>query len=141
MLKNFKLILLFIAIPTFCWTQPSKLPGESVQAKTKELEQKINDLSFSDLQNAMIELNSIRAKLDDHLDFMSKNCQIIPDKDKEKECMTKVKNTLKNLWTQYFNLKEKYLNALYQHYLSENGKQAKSMQEFIDSLQLNRVKR
>ncbi len=89
----------------------------------------------------MTDLNLIRSRLDEHSELMSKNCQQLTDKNKTNDCFDTTKVDLKKLWGDYFAAKEKYLNFLYQHFLQENTKQAKTTLDFIDSLQTAKPKR
>ncbi len=144
-MKNLKILFFsysfWICIAGIASAQTTKTNVETVQIKTKELEQKLKILTFTDLQNTMVELNLVRSKLDEHLDYMSKNCQNITERAKEQQCMSEVKETLKKLWMHYFQQKEKYLNSLYKHYLAQNQEQTKTTLDFIDSLQTSKVKK
>lgn len=136
-----KIVVCFYFFLSVGFAQVTKNPINSSQIKSNEIVQKMNALSYSDLQNTMVELNQVRSSLDEHLDFMAKSCQILADKNKEQECLIEVRATLKKLWTSYFGHKEKYLNFLHQHYLSENQKQTKITLDFIDSLQSSKSRR
>lgn len=137
-LVSYIFILLFSLI---LFAQTNKDNIESTQLPLKETEQRISTLSFVDLQNTMTELNLIRTKLDEQTDQLSKNCSQLTDKNKASECFLEARNNLKKLWTDYFSAKEKYLNFLYQHFLQENSKQAKTTLDFIESLQGSKSRR
>ena len=136
-----QIVVIFSIFSNFCFAQVPKSSAVNIQTKSIDIEQKMNSLSYTDLQNTMIELNQVRGKLDEHLDYMAKSCQVITDKNKEQECLGEARVILKKLWTLYFGHKEKYLNFLHQHYLSENLKQTKITLDFIDSLQSAKSRR
>lgn len=136
-----KFVVLFHCISVSIYAQNPKNQQDHYQQKLKETEEKISSINYTDIQNTMTELNQIRVKLDEHLEQLSRNCQLLTDKNTSNECALTTRANLKKLWSSYFTAKAKYLDFLHQHFLQENSKQAKMTLDFVDSIQTKKIRR
>mgnify|MGYP007044010142 CR=1 FL=1 len=141
-MERFILGFCFFAIlcSNILFSQTSSTTDAFIQNK-HELILNMKSLNLSDFQSLVMDLNNLRNKIDTFVDASMKQCQQSQDKSQNIECFSHRKDSFKELWTQYYGLKEQYLKKLYEKFLEENSSQLKSALQNIDALQAPKSKR
>lgn len=135
------LVSLFFIFSFLHVNSQTPTPVETFVDKKSEILTSLNALNTNDLQSVVGELNNIRSRIDIFVESSIKQCQQYQDKSQNIECFNQKKEAIKQIWTQYFSIKENYLKKLNEKFLEENSNQLKRTLENIDALQISKSKR